>query len=255
MDLKNKPVVSVIFSFRNEERVLEPLIRRTQAVFETTSFDYELIFANDASTDRSLEILKNFHQKDPRIKILNMTRRFGVSNCFMAGFDQASGDAVIMMDSDLQDPPELIPQLLAKWQEGSEIVHTVRSKRKGESWAKVAITALGYRIWKWLIPNLLIDSGDYRLLSRRAAKEIVKLRQPDLFFRAVTRNLECKQDWVPYERDKRYAGETHFSLLNSLSPFKMFLAAILFNSHFFKVFSKTAIKKELYVLESQYGFE
>jgi polyisoprenyl-phosphate glycosyltransferase len=220
-------LVSVIFSFRNEEPVLGELVRRTRAVFSETAFDYELIFINDASTDRSCEILLAERKKDPRIRILNMARRFGVFNCFMAGFDHASGDAVVMMDADLQDPPEVIPKLIAIWQEGAGVVHTARTKRKGESWLKAAVTKLGYRIWKGLIPiDLILDSGDFRLLSKAAVRELVKFREPDPFFRCLTRRLGFRQEVVSYERDKRFAGKTHFPLFGSWGPIKTFLAAI-----------------------------
>lgn len=249
--MSNAPaVISIIFSFRNEELVLEELIARTERVFQTLPYEYELLFVNDASTDRSMEILLAARKRNPRIRILEMSRRFGVAPCFMAGFDHARGDAAIMLDSDLQDPPELIPQLLTKWKEGARVVHTVRTKRKGESFLRLAVTALGYRIWKLLIPvDLILDSGDFRLLSKEAVRETVKHRDQNPFFRGITRSLGGKQDIVFYERDKRYAGKTHFSMIFSAEPLKQFLSVII--SYRIR---KLSIPDMLYSIKEKYGF-
>lgn len=223
-----QPCLSIVFSFRNEEQVLPELIRRTQTVLASLDTDYELIFINDASTDRSLEFLMEAQKNNPKIKILTMARRFGVAACLMAGLEHASGDAVITLDADLQDPPELMHRLIAQWKKGAEIVHTVRTRRGGESWLKRIVTSLGYRIWKMFIPgDLLLNSGDFRLLTRKAVSEVVKHRSPTPFFRGVTRNLDLRQDVVFYEREKRYAGKTHFSLLRSWAPFQTFFSALL----------------------------
>src|SRR5262245_50239215 len=132
-----RPLVSIVFSFRNEEEVLQELILRLQRATEGLVSDFEFIFVNDASTDKSCRLLMENAGKDSRIKILTTSRRFGVAECFLAGMKYASGDAVITMDTDLQDPPELIPQLVEKWQAGNTVVHTVRIAREGESTAKM----------------------------------------------------------------------------------------------------------------------
>ena len=135
-------LISIIFSFKNEEKILPDLINRVKkSLSKLNGWTYELIFVNDASTDKSEEVLTNL-QKDTKIKIINMTRTFGIGPCVMAGFKHAKGDVIIYMDSDLQDPPELIPDLINEYEKGNDIVHTVRSKRLGESKLKLLITKI-----------------------------------------------------------------------------------------------------------------
>ena len=168
-------MLSIVFSFRNEEEVLEELIKRVQAVAGKLDMDYEMIFVNDDSTDGSLEILLNQRNRDPRIKIINMSRRFGIHSCVMAGFKHSRGDAVIYMDADLQDPPEVISDLVNKWKTGSEVVHTTRTKRSGENVIKLVLTQLAYKLLN-LVCEVKIPSntGDFKLLSRRAVNEVIK---------------------------------------------------------------------------------
>ena len=125
-------LLSIVFSFRNEQEVIPELISRVRQVIEPLAVDYELIFVNDASTDGSFELLMTYRDQDKRVKIINMSRRFGVTPCVMAGLRHTKGDAVVYMDSDLQDPPELIPALLEKFKEGADVVNTTRTKRRGE---------------------------------------------------------------------------------------------------------------------------
>ena len=126
--------ISIVFSFRNEQEVIPELINRLRQSLDVLEMDYELIFVNDASTDGSLELLLSYHDKDPRIKIINMSRRFGVTPCVMAGLEISEGDAVVYMDTDLQDPPELIPKMLAEYEKGADVVNTrpYRSVISGE---------------------------------------------------------------------------------------------------------------------------
>ena len=129
MNTDKKRILSVVFSFRNEDSVLQELINRVENVFKKLVYDYELIFVNDDSDDKSLEILEKNRKRNNQIKIINMSRRFGVSACVIAGFKHAIGDAVIYMDSDLQDPPELIPDLIKKWEEEEIKLHYKQSRR------------------------------------------------------------------------------------------------------------------------------
>ena len=162
-------LLSIVFSFRNEADGLDELIQRVRGALNPLDLDYELVFVNDDSTDGSLELLKGFNKKDNRIKIVNMSRRFGVAPCTIAGFRHASGDAVVYMDSDLQDPPELIPELVEKWREGYDVVHTTRTSRRGENFFKMALTGLAYRVIN-LVADIDIprNTGDFKLMSRRA---------------------------------------------------------------------------------------
>ncbi|MBN2136512.1 MAG: glycosyltransferase family 2 protein [Sedimentisphaerales bacterium] len=221
-------LLSVVLSFRNEEEVLDELIKRMHRALDPLELEYELIFVNDASTDGSLEKLLSLNQADRRIKIINMSRRFGPSPCVMAGLRYSRGDAVVYMDSDLQDPPEVIVKLLAKLAEGAEVVHTRRTLRKGESTIKMWLTRQAYRIINFVADiDIPENTGDFKLLSRRAVDEVLRLNEYDPFMRGLVRWVGFKQDSVPYERDVRFAGKTHFSLLRSLNPVKEFIRGLI----------------------------
>ena len=170
----NKKKVSIIVSFRNEEEVIDDFINETnQALEKLTDIEFEIIFINDGSTDHSLKKLVEHHIKDKKIKIINMSRRFGPMESIMAGIRMSSGDAVINIDIDLQDPPSLIPEMIKCWQEdGSEVVMTTRLKRQGESYFKKMISVIGYKILK-IFSSIPIEenSGDFRLISRRVIYE------------------------------------------------------------------------------------
>lgn len=214
--MPDKSLISVILSFRNEEDVLEELIRRLQATLSTLPYSHELIFVNDDSTDRSLSILKKESTQNPSIKIVNMSRRFGVSECVLAGMEFASGDAVIYMDADLQDPPELIPTLLEKWQQGVDVVHTVRTKREGESAVKLRLTDVAYSfISSHADIPLLSEAGDFKLLSRRAVNELRLLPEKTPYLRGLVSWIGFRQASIPYTRQARAGGKTKFPLFRN----------------------------------------
>lgn len=227
--MSNQPLVSIILSFRNEDEVLPELIRQLQVSLRPLPIRYELIFINDASTDNSLEILLKARETDPGIKILNMSRRWGVSECTLAGVANSSGDAVIMMDADLQDPPELLPELIAKWQQGADVVNTVRRSRLGESAVKMLITRCAYRLIRMISTvDLPVDAGDFKLLSRRAANQLIKLQQESQpYLRGLIRWIGFPQDTVIYDRRPRLAGVTHYSLLKSFNPLRTFVSGLI----------------------------
>ena len=221
-------LLSLVFSFRNEQEVLPELIAQVREAVEPLEIDHEMIFVNDDSTDGSLEVLLGYHQDDPRIKILNMSRRFGVSPCVMAGMRHARGDAVVYMDADLQDPPSLIPELVAKWRAGADVVHTTRTKRRGENALKMWLTRRAYRIINSMseidIPE---NTGDFKLLSRRAVDQLIRLREYDPFMRGLVRWVGFEQAQVFYERQARFAGKTHFSLFRSVGPIREFIRGVV----------------------------
>jgi glycosyltransferase involved in cell wall biosynthesis len=220
------PLVSVVFSFRNEQENIPTLIQRAAAAFATAGTDYELLFVNDASTDGSLATLTAEHARNPRVKVLTMTRRFGVAECMRAGMAAAAGDAVIYMDADLQDPPEVIPQLIERWRAGADVVHTVRTRRRGENAVKMALTRLAYRaIHAGSTIELPIDAGDFKLLSRKAVDHLLSLRESDPYMRGLVVWLGMNQAFVPYERDARHAGRTHFPFF-SRNPWKTFVMGL-----------------------------
>ena len=205
--------VSVVLSFYNEETVIPELLSRMRAVFgsliESKRIrDYELVFVNDDSTDGSLKCLRKELDRGD-IVVVNMSRNFGVSECVMAGMGYSTGDAVIYMDADLQDPPEVIPMLIEAWQtdEEVEVVYTTRTRRDGEHWLKMLVTKLGYRFINSISEiNLQIDSGDFKLLSRRAVDNILQLKEDKPYMRGLVSWIGFKQVQVLYERLERFDG-------------------------------------------------
>ena len=219
-------LISIVFSFRNEEKNLKELIERvTNSLSELKDVNYEIIFVNDDSNDGSLDILKEMMQHLP-IKIINMSRRFGSGPCVIAGFEHAKGDAVIYLDSDLQDPPELFPKLIQKFKEGKDVVHTRRLSRAGENPIKMFITKLAYKIINLFSDiNLPINSGDFKLISRRALDAVLNSQEYDPYIRGISVWAGFDQDFVQYNRESRFAGKTHFSIW-SKGPINEFIRGI-----------------------------
>lgn len=176
-----KPFISVILSFKNEEDVIPELIRRLRKVLDNEYQNkYELIFVNDNSTDHSEDLLIQSAENHDDIKIITMSRTFGVSECALAGMEYASGQIVIYMDADLQDPPELIPDMIKAWRDGDDIdvVNTRRISRDGESRIKLRLTKIGYHILRRVSDiDLQVEVGDFKLLSRRAVNHLIKLKE------------------------------------------------------------------------------
>ena len=219
------PTISVVLSFRNEEACLPELIQRLRAVFAAERKagrigSHELIFVNDASTDSSEMILRAHAVGNDDIRIINMSRNFGVSPCVLAGMEFSSGDLVLYMDADLQDPPELIPQMIAAWRSepGVGVVHTVRTDRAGESRFKLALTYLGYRILHMSSTEikLPIEAGDFKLLSREVVDHLVAMKEKRPFLRGLVCWVGFKQKWVSYSREARFSGETKFPALSRM---------------------------------------
>jgi dolichol-phosphate mannosyltransferase len=215
-----RPLVSVVFSFRNEAENLPVLVSRLATMFAAEPVDYELLFVNDASSDASIEVLTGLRAANPRVKIVNMSRRFGVAECARAGMSYARGDAVVYMDTDLQDPPEVIPQLLKAWRQGAEIVHTVRTRREGENKLKTWLVGRAYRLIRFgATIELPVEAGDFKLLSRRAVDHLLTLRESDPYLRGLVVWLGFTQAQVPYVRSGRHGGRTHFPFF-SRNPWK-----------------------------------
>jgi dolichol-phosphate mannosyltransferase len=219
-------LLSLVFSFRNEEDNLAELVRRVDAALEPVEeVRYELVFVNDDSTDRSIEILEELRLKYP-IVIVNMTRRFGVTPCVFAGFSVTKGDAVVYMDADLQDPPELIPKMIERFRAGVEVVHTTRTHRDGESAAKMWLTKRAYRLINMFseIP-LPENTGDFKLLSRRVVDEILKLSEYDPYMRGLSVWVGYRQEFVLYRRAPRHSGTTKFPLFGK-GPVREFIRGL-----------------------------
>ena len=225
-------LVSVVFSFRNEEENIAELVTRTVAALDKSNVRHELIFVNDCSDDRSGEILDGYARQDRTIKIINMARRCGISPCALAGFAHSSGDAVIYMDADLQDPPELIPELIEEWRKGSDVVNTTRLVRLGETRTKMFMTKLGYRLIGMLSDtDIPMNTGDFKLLSRRVVNELLKLNEYDPFLRGLVRWVGFKQTQIFYDRQPRHAGLSHFQWRSRNSAKAMVAGITSFSSY------------------------
>ena len=206
----NKLILSVVVPAYNEEEVLPEFHRRLTGVLEKLSFFSEILYVNDGSSDETLKVIKDFH--DPRVAVIDLSRNFGKEIALTAGLDHARGEAVVVIDADLQDPPELIPELVEKWREGYDVVYARRSHRDGESFLKKASAKLFYRIIQGVsrvkIPE---DTGDFRLLSRRAVESLKQLRESHRFMKGLFTWIGFPQIAVNYRRDPRFAGQTKWN--------------------------------------------
>lgn len=219
-------LLSIVFSFRNEEKNIPELVERTtKTLSDFRNWKYELIFVNDCSTDNSEKILLELQKKFP-IKIINMSRNFGVAPCVIAGFKNCSGDAIIYMDSDLQDPPELISKLIFEHEKGADIVHTIRTKRLGESKIKMMITNVAYKIINYFsdIP-LPLNAGDFKLISRKALDKILELKEFRPYIRGLSVWVGFCQAEVYYVREPRRSGNSKFPLF-SHGPVNEFITGL-----------------------------
>lgn len=209
----NRPVISIVVPIWNEEKVIPELYRRVVEVMAQTGEAWELICVNDGSRDHSLAQLIELHQQDPRVKVIDFSRNFGHQVAITAGADFAEGDAVIVMDADLQDPPEVVLEMIAKWREGYEVVYAMRAKRQGETWFKLVTAKYFYRILRQITDvEIPVDTGDFRLMDRRVVLAMRQLREKHRFMRGLSSWVGFRQAGVEYERAERYAGETGYPL-------------------------------------------
>jgi glycosyltransferase involved in cell wall biosynthesis len=216
-----KKLVSIVCSFRNEELTINELINRIdKSLINLNDWEYEIIFVNDYSTDNSIKEIKNFFNKKYNITLINMSRNFGGHSCRIAGFEYASGEAVIYFDTDLQDPPEIFPELIKKYQEGYDVVHTVRKKRLGETKLKIFATKLAYKIITFLSDiNLRGESGDFKLLSRKAINYILKFNESDPYLRGLSVWIGFRQYYYEYIREPRKYGSSKYSMIQAAPEF------------------------------------
>jgi polyisoprenyl-phosphate glycosyltransferase len=208
-------LLSVVAPVYNEEATLEPFYSRVCTALEGLRF--ELVLVDDGSSDRTAAILSELASNDPRVHVVFLSRNFGHQTALTAGLDHAHGDAVVMLDADLQDPPELIPRMLDHWRAGCDVVYAVRQQRDGESRFKLATARWFYRLFDKLAQvELVHNSGDYRLLDRRPLDALLSMRERSRFLRGMTVWVGYRQAAVPYDRDPRYAGETKYTLSKML---------------------------------------
>jgi dolichol-phosphate mannosyltransferase len=184
---------------------------------ESTNATWELVCVDDGSRDRSLSLLLDLHAKDPRIKVLQFSRNFSHQIAITAGADFAEGDAVIVMDADLQDPPEVVTRMIEKWREGYEVVYAVRISRQGETFFKLWTASLFYRLLQRITDiQIPLDAGDFRLMDRRVVLTMRQLREQHRFMRGLSSWVGFRQIGIEYERAERYAGETKYPLRKML---------------------------------------
>jgi len=205
--------ISLVIPVYNEEACLRTLLDRLYALKSPAGDEYEYVFVDDGSRDQSLTILKEAASRNPAVKVLSLSRNFGHQVAITAGLDYASGDAVVIIDADLQDPPELIPQLAAKWQEGYDVVYARRMVRHGEGLLKRISASLFYRVLGSVASlNIPRNTGDFRLMSRRTVLALRQLRERNRFMRGLSTWIGFPQTCVEYERDPRASGETKYTL-------------------------------------------
>ena len=220
---------SIVIPVYNEAEVLPALYDRLTRVMEGLVEPYEIIFVNDGSQDDSTLLLRDFQARDKRVKFLSFSRNFGHQIAITAGLDYSSGQAAVVMDADLQDPPEVIPRLIEQWRKGYDVVFAVRAKRQGEGLFKRATAALFYRLFRRMAATEIpLDAGDFRLMSRRAVEALQSIRERNRFIRGLAGWIGFRQTSVTYVRDVRQAGETKYPLkkmlrfaLNGLMSFSL----------------------------------
>jgi glycosyltransferase involved in cell wall biosynthesis len=206
-----EPEYSIVVPIFNEEETLPELTRRLAALFDRLDGPAEVIYVDDGSTDRSYELMREAREGDPRFKLIRFSRNFGHEMATTAGLDMASGAAAVMMDGDLQDPPEVVLELAARWREGYDIVYAVRSERPGETRLKKATSkTYGRMLGRMTEFEIPLDVGDFRLVDRRALEAFRAMREQNRFVRGMFSWVGYRQVGVPFQRDKRFAGETKY---------------------------------------------
>jgi dolichol-phosphate mannosyltransferase len=212
---------SIVIPVFNEELVVKTTYERLKNVLNNIDGEYELIFIDDGSTDKTAELIKECSLSDVHVKLLSFSRNFGHQIAISAGIDYADGDAVIIIDADLQDPPEVIPEMIKKWKEGYEIVYGKRVKRKGESIFKIITAFAFYRVLKKITQyDIPLDSGDFRLIDKKVCDVIKKLGEKSRYMRGLVCWVGFKHTFVEYDRDERLAGETKYPF-NKMFQFAM----------------------------------
>jgi polyisoprenyl-phosphate glycosyltransferase len=206
-----EPVFSIVTSIFNESKSLPELYRRVSQTMDSTGEEWELILVDDGSVDGSVDLILDLARRDAKVRPVIFARNFGHQIGITAGLDYSRGQAIIIMDSDLQDPPEVIQDMIAKWREGFEIVYAVRSEREGEGWFKLFTASLFYRLIARITDvDIPLDAGDFRLMDRKVVSVLNKMRERHRFLRGMSAWVGFRQTGVPYRRAARFAGETKY---------------------------------------------
>jgi polyisoprenyl-phosphate glycosyltransferase len=208
--------ISIVVPFLDEKENLPVLLERMTAMFAERSEAWELLLVDDGSTDGSAEWAMAQAEANEHVRVLRLSRNFGHQLAITAGLDRADGDAVVVMDADLQDPPEVIPSLIDKWREGTDVVYAIRRSRAGETWLKKFLAASFYRVFRRLAKvNVPMDAGDFRLVDRRVVDAVKEMRELHRFMRGLTCWVGYRQGSVEYDRAARFAGETKYPVWKS----------------------------------------
>jgi dolichol-phosphate mannosyltransferase len=211
-DSSSRKLLSVVVPTYNEEHNVPLLYERLASAFDPLELDWELIFSVDPCTDSTEERILQLREADPRVKMLRFSRRFGQPMATIAGLDASCGDAVVVVDCDLQDPPELIPELIERWQEGYDVVYAKRRTRAGETLTKRIVSAAGYRLIKRIADvEIPPNTGDFRLMSRRVVDNVVALKEGHGFLRGLVGLVGFRQTSVLYDREPRTAGNSKYN--------------------------------------------
>jgi polyisoprenyl-phosphate glycosyltransferase len=214
---ERRPVYTIIAPVHNEETGLNELYRRVRDVMDSTGELWELLLVNDGSTDHSADVIADLHADDARVRGISLSRNYGFQVAVTAGLDHAKGEAVVLIDADLQDPPEVILQMIARWREGYDVVYGVRGERAGETWFKKFSASMFYRLIQRITSvNIPVDTGDFRLMDRRVVEAIRAMPERNRFLRGMVSWVGFKQTGVVYQRHGRYAGSTKFTMSKML---------------------------------------
>jgi glycosyltransferase involved in cell wall biosynthesis len=214
---QRRPVFSIIAPVFNEQETIPHFYARMRVVLEGLGEPYELILVNDGSRDGSMELLRDLNLSDPRVHVISFSRNFGHQSAISAGLDHARGEAIVIIDSDLQDPPELIPELIDHWKKGAQVVYAQRRQRVGETRFKLFTAAAFYRLINRLTSmNMPRDTGDFRLLDRKVVDALIKMHEHNRFMRGLSAWVGFRQECVQYDRQERFAGMTHYPLVKMI---------------------------------------
>jgi glycosyltransferase involved in cell wall biosynthesis len=213
--LRTPTLLSIVAPVYDEELLVEEFVARACAA--AAGYQFELVIVDDGSSDRTPELLDRIAATDPRVRVIHLSRNFGHQAAITAGLEHARGDVVAMLDADLQDPPELIGEMVARWSQGADVVYAVREQRVGETAFKLATASWFYKLFNKLTQvDLEPNSGDYRLLDRRALDALLAMTERSRFLRGMTVWVGFNQTAVSYQRDARHAGETKYTLRKML---------------------------------------
>lgn len=215
---KTKKLISIVVPCFNEEDNIKEMYKRLkQTTLGLDSFSFELIFINDGSIDNSEKIILALNKQDKLVKLISFSRNFGHQIAISAGIENAKGEAVIIIDSDLQDPPEILPNLIEKWLKGFDVVYAIRKKRKGESYFKLWTANLFYKLINKISPvKIPLNVGDFRLIDKKVAKSLASIKERNRFVRGLTSWIGFRQTGIYYTRNERFHGKTKYPLFGML---------------------------------------